>query len=96
MLSCEQVTGKLSAHIDGDLSLRERAALRLHQFLCSDCKAAAQNMRSLVQSLRDRPPAVIAEEDALQNDYIDQVMRALEREGATSGSVHDSAGRDAD
>ncbi len=96
MLSCEQVTDKLSAQIDGDLSLSERTALRVHQFLCSDCKAAAQNMRSLVQSLRDRSPAVIAEEDTLHNDYVDQVMRALEREGATSGSVRDSVGQDAD
>ena len=77
MLSCEQATEKLSEQIDGELSLRERAALRFHQFICSDCKAAAKNMRSLVLSLRDRTPTA-STEDVVQDDYVDRVMQALE------------------
>lgn len=84
MLSCEQATAKLSAQIDGELSLRERAALWIHQFICSDCKVVAQNLRSLVRSMRDRAPAVLEEREAVQDDYVDRVMLALEQERADS------------
>jgi len=78
--------------------LRERLALRFHQFICADCKAAAHNFRSLVASLRDReptvppPPAAMDADadtgstdqtptDAAQDEYVDRVMQALERDG---------------
>lgn len=96
MLSCEQVTGKLSAQIDGELPLREWAALRFHQFLCSDCKAAATNMRSLVASLRNRLPVVIAAEEAPNDAYVERVMQALEGEGVTAAADRERTGKGAD
>jgi len=60
VLSCEKATDQLSAQLDGELTLRERIALRFHQFICSDCKDAAQNFRALVVSLRDRESAVLS------------------------------------
>lgn len=96
MLSCEKATDKLSAQLDGELSLRERAALRFHQFICSDCKSAAQNFRSLVNSMRDRPPVGLdpsasntqsaagtpVQTSASEEAYVDRIMQALEDEAA--------------
>ena len=78
MLSCQDVTDKLSAQIDGELSVKDRLALRLHQFICKDCRNAATNMRALVLGLRDRQPA--EEHPPVSDDYVERVMRALNDE----------------
>ena len=50
MLSCKEVTDKLSADIDRELPLLDRLSVRLHQFICKDCRHAGMNIRALVDS----------------------------------------------
>lgn len=80
MLSCKDVTEKLSADIDDELTVLERLSVRFHQFICSDCKQAAQNMRALVISLKDRPPVLGKDEPAepVSEEYVDRIMATLE------------------
>ena len=82
MLSCKQMTDKLSAQLDGELSVFERLSVRFHQFLCEDCKQAAANMHALVSSMKDRPPAPVSPsesgpEDRVDEEYVDRIMAAL-------------------
>ncbi len=82
MLSCKGATDRLSADMDGELSLFNRWSLRLHQFICSNCRQAAVNMRALVRSMKHRPPSAeqAAIVDSVDEEYIDRVMEALARE----------------
>lgn len=81
MLSCKDVTQKLSADIDGELTMLERLSVRFHQFICADCKRAAQNMRALVIGLKDRPPQQSETAEPVSAEYIDRVMATLEAQG---------------
>lgn len=78
MLSCKDATAKLSAQIDGELGLGERVSLRLHQFLCADCRRFAEQMKQLVVSMKDRPPAAPLE--SVDEDYAERVLQALDNE----------------
>ena len=82
MLSCKQMTDKLSAEVDGELSVFDRLSVRFHQFICEDCKQAAANMRALVTSMKNRPPSAVDSDlaDAPDEDYVNRVMAALEAE----------------
>lgn len=88
MLSCKGATARLSAEIDGELGLLDRWSLRLHQFICSDCRQAALNLRALVGSMRHRPPsaAQAAIEDGVDEAYVERVMEALARDKGRAGS----------
>lgn len=79
MLSCKDATDKLSAQIDGELGLGERVSLRLHQFLCSDCRRFASQMKLLVVSMKDRPPAESAQpSESVDEAYADRILQALD------------------
>jgi len=81
MLSCKDATNSLSDHIDAELSFFDRISMRLHFLVCSDCKRAAANMRSLVASMHGRPPAPDAVlGDGVSEDYVDRVMQALDKQ----------------
>ena len=93
MLSCKQVTDKLSAQIDGELPLLDRLTVRFHQFMCSDCKQAAVNLGALVGSMKGRPPLVavppdengiqhhsereLEDPDSIDEEFIDRIMDSL-------------------
>lgn len=83
MLSCKEVTDKLSADIDRELPLFDRLSVRLHQFICKDCRHAGMNMRALVDSLKDRPPTIAVSDEAEQVDeeFVERVLLALEEKG---------------
>lgn len=83
MLSCKEVTDKLSADIDRELSLLDRLSVRLHQFICKDCRHAAMNMRALVGSLKDRPPSIAVpdESEPVDEEFVERVLVALEQKG---------------
>lgn len=54
MLNCKQVTEKLGAHLDGQLTAGERVAVRLHLLMCVYCRRFERHLRSLVEALRQR------------------------------------------
>ena len=44
MLSCKQATELMSASVDGEVSLYQRFALRLHLFMCKLCSRRWKQM----------------------------------------------------
>jgi len=75
MPSCRQVRERLTEYTEGTLSLRERAALRLHLLFCVACSAFFRGFRALPGVARrllepeaQRPPeAARALEGALRH-----------------------------
>lgn len=54
-MSCSEVTRKLSAYLDGELSDHDASALRGHLRTCESCRGQAQLESSLVEGLRELP-----------------------------------------
>lgn len=52
MLNCREVTERTSDYLDRALPLRTRLMLRLHIFMCQDCRRYVLQMRALVIALR--------------------------------------------
>jgi predicted anti-sigma-YlaC factor YlaD len=58
MLSCRDVTGLASDHLDGVLPLRSRLGLRLHLWMCAYCRLYVRQIAqvaTLLRSLGGRP-----------------------------------------
>lgn len=53
--SCSQVAHRLSALLDGQLTVAERRSLELHLDACADCAAKAQTLRKLHSTLKKLP-----------------------------------------
>jgi Putative zinc-finger len=47
MLNCKQTSQLISQSLDRSLTLRERLALKLHLFICNQCKQFSQHMQTL-------------------------------------------------
>jgi len=47
MLSCKDVTARVSASLDRELSLRERLAVNLHLVICTACRRMVRQMELL-------------------------------------------------
>lgn len=54
-MSCEELSEELSAYLDGELSPRERAALRGHLERCSRCREELVSLRAVSQLLGSLP-----------------------------------------
>ncbi|MDP3979285.1 MAG: zf-HC2 domain-containing protein [Pseudomonas sp.] len=65
MLSCKELVAHSSDLLDGQLSLRQRLAVRAHLAMCFRCRRFIKQMRLSQAVLRQLPQAPIAELDAL-------------------------------
>ena len=65
MLSCKELVVHSSDLLDGQLSLRQRLAVRAHLAICLRCRRFIRQMRLSQAVLRQLPQAPIAELDAL-------------------------------
>jgi anti-sigma factor RsiW len=65
MLSCKELVALSSDLLDGQLSLRQRLAVRAHLAMCLRCRRFIRQMRLSQAVLRQLPQAPIAELDAL-------------------------------
>jgi predicted anti-sigma-YlaC factor YlaD len=52
MLSCKDVTARVSASLDRELPLRERLAVKLHLAMCVACRRMARQMALLSEASR--------------------------------------------
>lgn len=52
MMNCEQATRLMSDSRERDLSIRERAAIRMHNLLCDGCRNFNVQVRELGQIAR--------------------------------------------
>lgn len=52
MLSCEDISHRISESLDRKLPLRERLGLKMHLFMCNACRQVASQMRLLHAAAR--------------------------------------------
>ncbi|MEO8241440.1 MAG: zf-HC2 domain-containing protein [bacterium] len=77
MLSCKEVAARASALIDGELTLWERAQMRLHLTICKGCSAFIAQMR-VTRALTSIPVApVAADNDARISAILAEAARRL-------------------
>ena len=50
MMSCRQVADLSSQYLERELSLVRRVALRMHLFLCRECRALVDGVRRVLQA----------------------------------------------
>lgn len=63
--ACEEVRGRLSESIDGQLSPAEETALASHLAACPACRAFAEELRRAVEACR-RLPLPCADDECLK------------------------------
>lgn len=65
MLRCRDIGAMATDYMEGALSLRQRAAFRLHLAICDGCRAFMQQMRRTVRLVGNLPqPSPPAETEA--------------------------------
>jgi predicted anti-sigma-YlaC factor YlaD len=67
MLSCRDVTGLASDHLEGVLPLRSRLGMRLHLWMCAYCRRYVRQIAQVATLLRGlggrpTPPPALARE----------------------------------
>jgi anti-sigma factor RsiW len=77
MLSCKELVAHSSDLLDGQLSLRQRLAVRAHLAMCFRCRRFIKQMRLTQAVLHRLPHGQIAELDALAAKLAEQ--RRLQR-----------------
>lgn len=65
MLSCKQLVLRSSDFLDGQLSLRERFALRAHLAMCANCRRFIRQLRLAGRVVQQLPEDAIQDLDAL-------------------------------
>ncbi len=65
MLSCKELVARSSDLLDGQLSLRQRLAVRAHLAMCVRCRRFIRQLRLTQAVLRQLPDTPIAELDSL-------------------------------
>lgn len=65
MLSCKQLVLRSSDFLDGQLSLRERFALRVHLAMCGHCRRFIRQLRLAGRVVQQLPEDPIQDLDAL-------------------------------
>jgi predicted anti-sigma-YlaC factor YlaD len=63
MLKCQEVTGRASDYIDGDLNILSRFRIRLHLLTCRHCRRFMRQMQATIDllgsSMEDKSPVPI-------------------------------------
>lgn len=70
MLKCRDVPAKAEALLDDELGFGQRAALRLHLFMCANCRRYLRNLRQLLGAVPHMHGDACDEE-------VDQVLKHL-------------------
>ncbi len=87
MLSCKEAIRLASEALDRPLSLRSRMGLRMHLLMCSGCRAASRQMKTLDSLIRGKfardpdSPATSPSLDPAARDRVRQAVHsALDQE----------------
>lgn len=63
MLSCKDVTDQANAYIDDELPFIQRLRVRLHLFICMNCRLYMKQMHLTIKTLgRLKKPEPVSEE----------------------------------
>jgi anti-sigma factor RsiW len=65
MLTCKELVAHSSDFLDGQLTLRQRLAVRAHLALCGNCRRFIRQMKLTQAVIRQMPDGELPELDAL-------------------------------
>lgn len=65
MLTCKELVTHSSDYLDGQLTLRQRLAVRAHLAMCGNCRRFIRQMKLTQAVIRQMPEEELPELDAL-------------------------------
>ncbi|AEB57645.1 anti-sigma factor family protein [Ectopseudomonas mendocina] len=65
MLTCKELVAHSSDYLDGQLTLRERLAVRAHLAMCGNCRRFIRQMKLTQAVIRQMPEGELPELDTL-------------------------------
>lgn len=65
MLTCKELVAHSSDYLDGQLTLRQRLAIRAHLAMCGNCRRFIRQMKLTQAVIRQMPEDELPELDAL-------------------------------
>ncbi|ERH53786.1 zf-HC2 domain-containing protein [Pseudomonas chengduensis] len=65
MLTCKELVAHSSDYLDGQLTLRQRLAVRAHLAMCGNCRRFIRQMKLTQAVIRQMPEDELPELDAL-------------------------------
>ncbi len=65
MLTCKELVAHSSDYLDGQLTLRQRLAVRAHLAMCGNCRRFIRQMKLTQAVIRQMPEGELPELDAL-------------------------------
>ena len=65
MLTCKELVAHSSDYLDGQLSLRQRLAVRAHLAMCGNCRRFIRQMKLTQAVIRQMPDEELPDLDAL-------------------------------
>ncbi|MBG0844593.1 zf-HC2 domain-containing protein [Pseudomonas chengduensis] len=65
MLTCKELVAHSSDYLDGQLTLRQRLAVRAHLAMCGNCRRFIRQMKLTQAVVRQMPEDELPELDAL-------------------------------
>lgn len=65
MLTCKELVAHSSDYLDGQLTLRQRLAVRAHLAMCGNCRRFIRQMKLTQAVIRQMPDGELPELDAL-------------------------------
>lgn len=65
MLTCKELVAHSSDYLDGQLTLRQRLAVRAHLAMCGNCRRFIRQMKLTQVVIRQMPEGELPELDAL-------------------------------
>ena len=65
MVTCKELVAHSSDYLDGQLTLRQRLAVRAHLAMCGNCRRFIRQMKLTQPVIRQMPEGELPELDAL-------------------------------
>ncbi|CAM3765847.1 anti-sigma factor family protein [Ectopseudomonas alcaliphila] len=65
MLTCKELVAHSSDYLDGQMTLRQRLAVRAHLAMCGNCRRFIRQMKLTQAVIRQMPDEELPELDAL-------------------------------
>ena len=65
MLTCKELVAHSSDYLDGQLTLRQRLAVRAHLAMCANCRRFIRQMKLTQAVIRQMPEEELPELDAM-------------------------------
>jgi hypothetical protein len=75
MLSCKDITEHANAYLEKDLPLSKRLSVRMHLFICVNCRRYVDQLRITIQTL-----GLMKDEQPLNEEYTKQLMERFKQE----------------